>query len=213
MNGDAELRRKWGAVCLFVTPVALLAADIVSIPAIRSMYERHVYSGLVLNLIAVVLLFGANLTLLSFSRPAAPRLALAGSVVAAIGLAGGAAIMSLRLYDWALQRGLSPEVWQTVHHLPKEAIGPILPVILGPGLLAPVAMLLAGIGLWRFTNVPRWAAALVIAGSILFPAGRVTVTLSLILAADAVLLVAMLYLGAMLLRGARANVSGVPAPA
>lgn len=202
MNADAELRRKWGAVCLFATPAVLLAADLVSIPAIRSMYERHVYSGLVLNLIAVVLLFGANLTLLSLSRNAAPRLALLGSVFAAIGLAGGAAIISLRLYDWALQRGLTPEVWQKVHHLPPDALGPILPVILVPGLFAPLAMLLAGIGLWRFANVPRWAAALVIVAAILFPAGRITVTLALILADDALLLVAMFSIGALLLRPA-----------
>lgn len=210
MERDAELRRRVAAWCLILTPVLLTIADLLAIPDVRSHYARHTYSGLVLHLVSIVCLLPAVLGLAHLLRRPAPAYALAASGAAALGFMGGANIMAVRLYEWALQNGLEADLFARVRDLPAEVEGAVAPVILGPGLFTPLAMLLVGIGLWRWTRLPRWALALLLVGAVLFPAGRVSVTQELILASDVLLLPSMIFLGTRLLRGPEAWSLPVP---
>lgn len=201
MDRDTNLRRQTAAWCLIAAPLVITIGDLLSMQAVLSRYAQHSYSGLVVHLVSMVFLLGAILGLAHLLRGPAPRYALTVGAAAVIGFLGGTNIMAVRLHIWALQTSLDSTLYDQVKQgLSGEAQAALAPVIFGPGLFTPLSLLLAGLGLWRWTRLPRWSLALLLLGAVLFPAGRISATLSLILLSDALLLVSMIFLGFNLLR-------------
>lgn len=203
MERDSDLRRRAAAGCLIAAPLGLTAGDLLSAQDVLSRFARHSYAGIVVHLAATLLLFGATLGLVHLLRRLAPAYALAASAAAALGFMGESNIMAVRLHSWALQTALGSEHYRQLGRAMSGKIeAAFAPLIFFPSLSAPLALLLAGIGLWRCTSLPRWTLALLILGTLLYPAGRVVVSLPLILLSDALLWISMTSLGVHLLRQA-----------
>jgi hypothetical protein len=205
MERDSELRRKAAAGCLIAAPLGLTAGDLLTAQDVLSRFARHSYAGLVVQLAAAVLLFGATLGLVHLLRRPAPVHALVTSAAAALGFMGESSIAAVRLHGWALQTALGSDRYhQMSAAMAGEIVAAFAPLIFVPSLFAPIALLLAGIGLWRCTRLPRWSLALLILGTLLYPMGRISVSLKLILLSDALLLTSMTFVGVLLLRQAGA---------
>jgi hypothetical protein len=204
MERDSDLRRRAAAGCLIAAPLALTAGDLLSVQDVLSHFARHSYAGLVVHLAAAVLLFGATLGLVHLLRPE-PVYALVTSAAAAFGFMGETNILAVRLHSWALETAVGSERYGEMGRaMAGEIEAAFVPVIFVPSLFVPIALLLAGIGLWRWTRLPRWSLALLILGTLLYAAGRLSVSLSLILLSDSLLVISMTFVGIHLLRQAGA---------
>lgn len=201
MERDSDLRRKAAAGCLIAAPLGLTAGDLLTAQDVLSRFARHSYAGLVVQLVAAVLLFWAALGLVHPLRRPAPVYALVTSAAAALGFLGESSITAVRLHGWALQTALGSDRYRQMGAaMSGEIEAAFAPLIFLPSLFAPVALLLAGIGQWRWTRLPRRPLALLLLGALLYPAGRVGMTVPLILLSDALLLAGMTLLGVKLLR-------------
>ena len=201
MERDLDLRRRAAAGCLIAAPLGLTAGDLLTAQDVLSRFAQHSYAGLVVQLVAAVLLFWATLGLVHLLRRPAPVHALVTSAVAALGFMGESSITAVRLHGWAIQTALGSDRYRQMGAAMAGKIEAAFALLIFvPSLLTPVALLLAGIGLWRWTRLPRWSLALLLLGALLYPAGRVTLTVPLIFLSDALLLTSMTFFGVNLLR-------------
>jgi hypothetical protein len=81
-----------------------------------------------------------------------------------------------------------------------------------PGTMFPLALMCFGVALLRSGTTPRWSAALLILGGVLFPISRIAAITPLALGVDVVLLLAAGPIGWAMLTADGARVGGVRGP-
>ncbi|REJ79749.1 MAG: hypothetical protein DWQ36_16840 [Acidobacteria bacterium] len=183
--GDANARRLriGGAACLLLAPLCLVLA---------SSGQFSLWTATALARLGMAVMIGAVLALYSELSATAPRMALFGSALAIGGATTGVALTTALHYQSFLADALDPATALVV----REALLTSniymfhvqLPIT---GLCFPLGLLLLGAGFWSRRAAPRWLAAVLMLGALLFPAGRIPQSPTLVLACDLTLLLAM----------------------
>ena len=208
---DSELRRKLAGLAAIAGPLVLSTADILARGDILSNYTLLTYPALLIYLLADTLVISSILGLTRLLRNAPGGYAVFVSVAAFIGYMGGTNIWSEKITHWAMMQTDSTAYEGLIQGMPSDVwLASFLPIH-SPGLFFSVSLLLLGVGFWRWTELPRWTGAFLVAGALLFPLGRVSATLSIILpselalaailASDLCLAISLVPLGWKLLSG------------
>lgn len=177
-----------------LAPVLLLASTLAFIS------EDGINDGVAGGTIGVWSTFAFVIAFAGVYRMIEPRLPRIGPIFMAltlIGFTAGAAFNVQAMYFGAYGTDLLADL--SDGRLPNEpAVGVF--AFLPWGLLVPVTLIATGILLWVSRTVPKWSAALLIAGGVLFVASRPERIDALAIAADLVLVAAMAPIGWALMR-------------
>jgi hypothetical protein len=87
----------------------------------------------------------------------------------------------------------------------------VFPVLVTFGILFPISLLTLGVGLFRTGVTPKWVAALLGIGAILFPLGHIGSMQIVTHVAETLLLIPMLWIGWHYLAQTKPSRSAVPA--
>lgn len=181
-----DLQRNVSAVCLMLSPVIWLIAEILRY---NTPLTAYIWSG-VLSLIWVALSLHVLLGLRHLLRVRSPRLAVYGCGLALFLTIFATGIWSLYLVNWALlpDRAASEAV-------ERAAFAKLFFVFFVPGLIYPICRAVIGFGLWRAKVVPLWVGLLMAIGYLLIPVGRLPRIPPLIYLSSVLLLLAEGWLG------------------
>lgn len=150
--------------------------------------------------VGAMILFGiAVVGLARAAEPRAPRAAAAVTVLGLVGTAGGVGFGV---------DSIQAEVFGSGSIQDSGAAAGVLALRL-PGIVFPIALLGLALLFARTRTAPAWLAAALAVGAVLFPLARIPGVVPLALGGDAVLVVAMVGLGSLLLRGAPAVTAAV----
>lgn len=189
-----------------LAPVLLLASTLAFIA------EDGINDGVLGGTIGVWSTFAFVIAFSGVYRMIEPRLPRVGPIFMAltlIGFTAGTAFNIQAMYNGAYGTDLLADL--TEGRLPDEPTVGVF-AFLPWGLLAPMSMVATGILLWVSQVVPKWSAALLCLGGVLFVASRPERIEVVAIVADVVLVVAMVPIGWTLLRR-RQMVSDVMAAA
>ena len=186
-----DLQRPLSAVCLMLSPIIWLIAEILRYNAPLTAY---IWSG-VLSLVWVALSLHVLLGLRHLLRVRSPRLAVYGCGLALILTIFATGIWSLYLMNWALL----PDK-MAAETVERAAFAKLFFVFFVPGLIYPICRAVIGFGLWRAKVVPLWVGLLIAIGYLLIPVGRLPHIPPLIYLSSILLLLAEGWLGWKILR-------------
>ncbi len=164
MATDAsDLQRTVSAVCLMLSPVVWLIAEVMRYALPLTAYF---WSG-VLSLVWVALSIHVVLGLRHLLRARAPRLAVYGCGLALILTIFATGIWSMYLVGWALLPDAAAAA-----AVERSGFAKLFFVFFVPGLIYPLCRAVIGLGLWRARVVPAWVGLLTAVGYLLIPVGR-----------------------------------------
>lgn len=197
-------RRVFGAATI-AGPLLLLASTIAFLTAGDGINDG-VLGGTV-SVWAVITMGAALVGLLRLLEPHAPRAAALLTLTAIAGVAGGAAFSVDGIYHPLF--GLGPDdPFNAFQGADAIAILAFLPW----GWLIPFTLTLSGVMFWRTGAViPRRSAALLIAGGVLFVAGRPARIDPIVVVTDLVLIAALVPIGWNMLKARTAPAAPQPA--
>lgn len=175
---------------MIVAPILLAAATVAY--GLGGGMNRDVLGGTI-QLYAMAAFGLAVVGLVGLLATRRPRLAAVLLVPAMIGVAGGVGFGVDSIHAGLPSGGKLMEI------APSAAA----PSIQIAGMIFPPALAAIGIALALTRTAPRWAAATIVIGALLFPVSRVLGILPLALAADLVLVVGLGRVGFELVRGSR----------
>lgn len=115
---------------------------------------------------------------------AAPRLSFTGGTVALVGTLAGATMQGLFRAIAVLETGGHAEAARFLGTQPVLAFTTLM-----PGIFFPIGLLILAAALWR-ARAPRWLAATLAVGAILFPVGHAAGVAWALIGGDVVLLAA-----------------------
>lgn len=183
-------KRRLASAGLILGPLLFLAVDV-------WMYGYgQMLGGSVAGLASMLVWVPAVMGLYHLLRSRSEPWALVAGGTALVGLLAVVAIITgaiLRLMALQASPG-SAEVREAVN-AGYARMGFILPF----GVLFPLGLLLFAIGLARHGVVPRWSGVFLVAGAILYPAGRIPSVLPVLVASDLALALGFGWLGVRLL--------------
>ena len=201
MRDVRTLQRRLFAVCLVVGPLGLAATFAVwpgygADTAAKTVQAAAEHSSALtwstwLSVPAVVCMIPAVLAAGRLSRRSAPLLSLIATGLAVLGWAAIYAPIALDSVarQAAAVQGQPAEVVDLYDRFAGKDVG--LSIAFGFFIVGHViGTAFVGVALWRSRSVPRWAAALVVVGSVLHPVARVAVGSKFLDVAAALLLVA-----------------------
>ncbi|HEX8560670.1 MAG TPA: hypothetical protein VF668_21430 [Pyrinomonadaceae bacterium] len=164
-----ELRRKGAAFCLLAAPLLMLAGDALRLWA----GARHTW--LVTFKLAFALFVGAALALVRLSGERAERAALLGGALAVVGCLAGVGIVTAgAVLDSLETAGLDEHATRAVEAaFARDGVGGYILLYPLPGLAFPLGFLVLAYALRRARAATTAAAALIAAGALLFPVGRI----------------------------------------
>lgn len=174
MHATNEMIRRAMTTAVVAGPALLLVSTLVGIAG-DGLY-RDAWQGAIQILamgVWAVGIAGLGLTLARSAPRAGVLVLVVGLVAAGAGAAFGADIVQAAVNG----ARLTPEA------------SPAVVVLRALGALFPVALIVAGIGLWRTGVVDARAGVLLAAGAVLFPLGRIPEVAAVTVACDVVLLV------------------------
>lgn len=163
--------------------------------------KTYVSFGGVLNMYGLTIWIGEIVGMAWLLWPHAPRLALITASLGVIGCIGGSNFVLAAMFRRALMTaGVDQELlWLTSGNM--STAGALVSASMG--LWFPLALILFGIGLMRFKVIRFRLGALLVAGGICFPLGRIPGNLLFVHAADALLFAATAVLGWSYMRTAQ----------
>jgi len=165
-------------------------------------------AGLV-GLLAYLCFIPATLGLARWLRPGAPRLAVVVGLLATVGCVGAVTFQTAILHEWAARTAGTPAA--TLTAIAAVVEGRLFPALLLFSINFPLALLILGVGLARASVAPRWAAALLGSGAIIYPAGHIGSIQLLMHLADLLLAIPLIRLGLRSLTSATPRGVAVPA--
>ncbi len=182
----SELQRTVSAICLMLSPIIWLIAEILRYAVPLTAY---IWSG-VLSLVWVALSLHVVLGLRHLLHVRSPRLAVYGCGLALILTIFATGIWSLYLVNWALLPDHAAS-----EAVERAAFAKLFFVFFVPGLIYPICRAVIGFGLWRAKVVPAWVGLLMAIGYLLIPVGRLPRIPPLIYLSSILLLLAEGWLG------------------
>jgi hypothetical protein len=204
MDGTAladRLQEKVAGVCLIV------GALLMTPNTFFEYREGTLFWAGVVGVVAYVCLVPGLVGVARLLREPAPRLSVFGGLLVTIGTVAGAVFSAAPLFEWAEREAGTPEAM--IVAITEVLEGQVFPVLVTFGALFPISLVLLSVGLFRTGVVPKWVAAMLGVGAIVFPAGHIGESELITHVAEFVLLVPMLWIGLRSLTDAKP--SGVAA--
>lgn len=160
-----ELKRKGAAFCLLAAPLLMLAGDALRI------WAGAQHTWLVALKLAFALFVGAALALAQLSGG---RAGLVGGALAVVGCLAGAGIVTANALLGSVEAaGLDEQATRAVEAaFARDGVGGYILLYPLPGLAFPAGFLVLAYALRR-ARAATTAAALLAAGALLFPVGRI----------------------------------------
>jgi len=122
--------------------------------------------------VTMVLVAGSLLAFTRILRPRADRLGLAGAALTIVGWAVGIRIIALGQLESLAATGTTPGASDTLRRMFASA--PLVWHSIVPmGLFFPIGLITLGVAVAIAGPIPRWIGALLIAGGVMFPIGRI----------------------------------------
>ena len=195
-----------------VAGVCLIAGALLMVPTTVFEYSRGMLFGAgAVGLLLYALLLPGLLGVARLLRQSAPRLSVVAGLLATFGCVGGATFQTAILHEWAARAAGTPDA--TMAAIMEATQGRVFPVLVALGILFPIALLTLGAGLLRTGAAPAWVAALLGIGAIGWPVGHIGQIQIVQHLAQALVLVALVWLGLRSLTGATPYGVTVPATA
>lgn len=169
-------------------PVLLLLSTISYISAGNGMNDGE--AGGAIQVWAMIAFGLVTVSLARLLEPAAPRAAATLTVVGLIGAAGGVGYGIDSIQAAIFGTGSIQEA--------DSAVAPLALQL--PGVLFPVSLIGLGLMLARSGTVARWSGWTMAVGALLFPLSRIPDVEALAIAADAILVIALVPLGVQMIR-------------
>lgn len=183
-------------VAVIVAPLLLLGSTVAFLTA-----GEGINQGVLGNTMGVWVAFTFAIAIVGILRVVEPRAPRAAPILTAIALAGFCGGVAINIDYLFIELGgpaFNAAINEAVDAQPV-AILALLPW----GWFGPLSFILVGIFLWRTRTTAWWNGALLIAGGVLFVAGRPATIDALALAADAVLILALVPVGLAMIASAR----------
>jgi hypothetical protein len=171
-------------------PVLLLGSTISYVSAGKGMNDGE--AGGTIQVWAMIAFALVTVSLARLLERAAPRAAATLSVVGLIGAAGGVGYGIDSIQAAIFDTGSIQET--------DSAVAPLALQL--PGVLFPLSLIGLGVMLARTGTVAPWSGWTLAAGALLFPLSRIPDVEALAVAADALLVIALVPLGLQMIRGA-----------
>ena len=189
----ANFRKNLAAVSLIAAPALLLIGDLFGFGR-DFYYARYFFCKA-----ALAIFVFAILAIVHLLKPRADRLGLIGGGLAITGAISGTTLFSfVYLHDEmiaaAAAAGFDAGAMQSCEQIFRRVFSIMVHAPL-PGLAFPIGLFTLSVGLSTTKIVPRWAAAALGLGAILFPVGRIPGILSVSIASDVFLVVSMCFIG------------------
>ena len=188
-SSHGNFRKNLAAASLIAAPLLLLAGD----AAAAASPETHFVRYFLCKLGFAFFVF-AFFVLVDLLKPYADRLGLIAGGMAIIGAISGATLFSF-VYFYAEARAVGAFDPASAANSLFERVYSTMVMVPLPGLFFPVGLTILSIGLFWKKVVPRPAAALLAAGAILFPIGRIPGILSISIVSDIFLAASMCFIG------------------
>jgi hypothetical protein len=193
-------------VAIMLAPLLMLASTIAYV-TVGEGINVGVLGGVIGVWAAFALAIGF-VGLLRLLEPSAPRAAAVLTVLALTGFTAGAVFNVNAAFDALVGPELEAAIDAAIDRGGADAM--LILAFLPWGFFGPITMLATGVLLWRTRTTPRWSAALLAAGGVLFVASRPERIDVLALIADGVLVLALLPIGWAMLTRAPSSPAGDP---
>jgi hypothetical protein len=203
-----RLQEKVAGACLIVAPLLMVPNTLFEYR------EGMLYWAGFAGVLAYICLVPGLLGVARLLRQRAPRLSVFGGLLATVGTVAGAIFSAAILFEWAEREAGTPEA--TMVAINEVVEGRVFPALVTFGILFPVSLLLLSGGLFRTGVVPKWVAAMLGVGAIVFPIGHIGESQLTSHVAEFLLLVPMAWIGLRHLSDAHlddAQPSRIPVPA
>lgn len=183
----------------FISGCVLIAFPVVLL--VEDLYSAETSPLKFLASLLAAWLFGASLIALShLAWKYSPRAVIVAGIFGLAGIFGSVGIMVFRFVVGTIQQteGAIGNAAQF-----DSAVGKATPFIFTFGLLTPLMLMFLSAILLKNERTAKWSWALVCAGALLFPAGRIFLGQPVILLSDVLLLIGLGFSGWQMLSGKR----------